>query len=157
MSSGRDEEGVKRFVEHMAMTWADWGFPRMPARVLMTMMAADEDVLTSTELADRLEVSPAAISGAVRYLIQIGMIRRHPAPAGSRQHAYTLPDDAWYQASAVKSGYYSTIVKLTEEGATSLAPGSPSAERFEEMRDFFAFIQSEMAGLLAKWEASRGR
>ena len=64
----RDEEGVRLFVERMAMTWADLGFPRMPARILITLLAADEPALTAAELGERLEVSPAAISGAVRYL-----------------------------------------------------------------------------------------
>lgn len=81
----RDEEGVRRFVEHMAMSWAEWGFPRMAARVLMVMMAADEEALTAAELGDRLEISPAAVSGAVRYLIQIGMLAREPVPRPRRK------------------------------------------------------------------------
>ena len=48
------------------MIFTDWGFPRMPSRVLITLMAADEEALTAAELAGRLGVSPAAISGAVR-------------------------------------------------------------------------------------------
>ncbi|GAA3235795.1 GbsR/MarR family transcriptional regulator [Actinocorallia longicatena] len=151
----RDEEGVRRLVEHMAMTWADLGFPKMPARVLMAMMTADSESLTAAELAERLEVSPAAISGAVRYLLQIGMLRRHPAP-GSRQHAYALPEDAWYEASIMKGTAYRAIVKVTEEGMPALAPGTPSAERFAEMRDFFVFMQGEMTDLLERWHASRG-
>ena len=71
MSEARDEEQVRSFVEQMAMFLTDWGFPRMPARVLMGLMAADEERLTAGELAKRLAVSPAAISGAVRYLQQL--------------------------------------------------------------------------------------
>src|SRR6266511_435432 len=72
----RDEEGVRRFVERLAMMLTEWGFPRMPARVLGSMMTADEDSLTAADLAERLGVSAAAISGAVRYLTHIGMISR---------------------------------------------------------------------------------
>ncbi|MFC7757661.1 GbsR/MarR family transcriptional regulator [Catellatospora bangladeshensis] len=77
----RDEDAVRRSVEHMAMMLADMGFPRMPSRVLMTMMSAEETSLTAGDLADRLSVSPAAISGAVRYLMQMGFVVREPAPA----------------------------------------------------------------------------
>ncbi|TDD15507.1 MarR family transcriptional regulator [Nonomuraea diastatica] len=59
---------------------ADWGFPRISARVLLTMMSADEDSLTAGELGDRLGVSPSAISGAVRYLMQVGLLERRPVP-----------------------------------------------------------------------------
>ena len=43
--SPRDEAQVRLFVENMAMFLADWGFPRMAARVLMVLMAADEDAV----------------------------------------------------------------------------------------------------------------
>ena len=43
----RNEEALRQFVERMAMTFAHWGFPRMAARVLITLMAAEEDSLRS--------------------------------------------------------------------------------------------------------------
>ena len=42
------------------------GVPRMPARVFASVLAEDAGALTAAELAERLQVSPAAISGAVR-------------------------------------------------------------------------------------------
>jgi DNA-binding transcriptional regulator GbsR (MarR family) len=151
----RDEDGVRRFVEHMAMSWADWGFPRMPARVLMTLMAADEEALTAAELSERLGVSPAAISGGVRYLIQIGILQREPVPR-SRRDRYRLPDDAWYQASTVKSDIFKMIVDITDGGMKAIgSEESPSAVRIREMRDFFAFMQAEMSTLMDKWHETR--
>lgn len=139
----------------MARAWADWGFPRMPARILMTMMAADEPALTAAELGERLGVSPAAVSGAVRYLIQIGMIVREPVP-GSRRDSYRLPNDAWYQASATKGGFFKILVDMTSDGLTAIGDAdSPSAARIAEMRDFFAFMKEELGGLLDKWEQRR--
>jgi biotin operon repressor len=153
----RDEEGVRRFVEHMAMSWAEWGFPRMAARVLMVMMAADEEALTAAELGDRLEISPAAVSGAVRYLIQIGMLAREPVP-GSRRDRYRLPDDAWYQASSLKGGLYKMIVDMAGQGVTALGGDeTASGARIAEMRDFFVFLEAELGALLDKWHESRGQ
>ena len=62
----RDEEAVRGFVERLALLFADWGFPRMAARVLFALMTAEAPGLTATELAQRLDASAAAISGAVR-------------------------------------------------------------------------------------------
>jgi DNA-binding transcriptional regulator GbsR (MarR family) len=151
----RDEEAVRRFVEHMAMLWADLGFPKMPARVLMAMMAADENSLTASELGERLDVSAAAISGAVRYLIHIGMLQRHPSP-GSRHNSYSLTADAWYEVSLAKGAQYKQIADIADDGVTALGDAT-SAARLAEMRDFFVFMQVEMVGLLAKWKESRTR
>ena len=46
----------------------------MPARVFAALLAADASQLSAAELAAVLGVSPAAVSGAVRYLTQIGMV-----------------------------------------------------------------------------------
>lgn len=153
--TARDDEAVRRFVEHMAMAWADYGFPRMPARVLITMMAADEVSLTAAELSQRLGVSPAAISGAVRYLIQIGMLAREPAP-NSRRDRYRLPDDSWYESMATKSGFFKSNIDLADQGVEALGgPDSPAGRRLADMRDFFGFMQSELAGLADRWKAQK--
>ncbi|MEO5874751.1 MAG: helix-turn-helix domain-containing protein [Streptosporangiaceae bacterium] len=152
----RDEEGVRRFVEHMAMLWADLGFPKMPARILMAMMAAEQDALTAAELGERLEVSPAAISGAVRYLIQIGMLQRHPTP-GTRHNSYRLTADAWYEVSLAKDGQFKKISDIAQDGISAVGGDAKSSARMAEMRDFFAFMEVEMAAILDKWKQSRTR
>jgi DNA-binding transcriptional regulator GbsR (MarR family) len=68
--SERDDAAVGRFVERFAAILEDSGVPRMPARVFVGLLATDSGSLTAAELAERLQASPAAISGAVRYLAQ---------------------------------------------------------------------------------------
>ena len=87
-------QAVSRFVERFAMTLEESGVPRMPARVFVTLLATDSGALTAAELAERLQVSPAAILGAVRYLIQVDLITRERDP-GSRRDRYQVFDDAW--------------------------------------------------------------
>jgi hypothetical protein len=43
----RDEAAMRTFVEQMARTLADWGFPRMAGRVLFAMMSSDDEALTA--------------------------------------------------------------------------------------------------------------
>lgn len=149
----RDEAAVRRYVEHMAMMLAEYGFPRMPARVLMVMMTADEDALTAGELAERLEVSPAAISGAVRYLIQVRLLNREPMP-GSRRDRYRMPDDAWYEATAIQNRFFDSAQDLSADGVAALGgPGTPAGARVAEMHDFFRFLREEMPEMLKRWEA----
>ncbi len=151
----RDDEAVRHFVEHMAMEMADAGFPRMPGRVLMTMMAADEDSITAAELAERLAVSPAAISGAVRHLLHLGLLARVPVP-GSRRDRYQLPDDVWYQSSVTKTDMLTRLADIADDGAKALGgPETPSGRRVSDMRDFFTFSRDELAKLLERWAATR--
>src|ERR1700754_4078599 len=83
MAGDRDETALRQYVEDMARLYADWGFPRMAARVLMQLMVSDTGALTAKELSDGLEISPAAVSQSVRYLQHLGLVERSAVP-GSR-------------------------------------------------------------------------
>jgi hypothetical protein len=149
-----DEEEVHLFVERMAMAFADVGFPRMAARVLFAVMAADEP-LTAAEIGERLEVSAAAVSGAVRYLTQFGMLVREPVK-GSRRDRYRMPDNPWYEATITKTGLYKNFIDIASAGVDALhGPATPSGERVAEMRDFFIFVQEEIDSLGERWRARR--
>jgi predicted transcriptional regulator len=151
----RDEAALRDFVEQMARTLADWGLPRMAARVLFVMMSADERSLTASELAERLDVSPAAISGAVRYLIQISMVAREPV-AGSRRDRYRLVDDSWYEVTVAKMSLLSTIADGADRGVLAAGgPGTVAGARLAGMRDFYNFVQDSLPELLAKWADRR--
>ncbi|MGW4461880.1 GbsR/MarR family transcriptional regulator [Micromonospora sp. NBC_01796] len=150
----RDEEAVRRFIEHFALTLSDMGMPRMAARVFAALMAAEEPGLTASEISERLGVSPAAVSGAVRYLMQVGMAVREPAP-GSRRDLYKAPSSSWY-SSTVRGGVYQRVADVVQEGV--LAVGDESSlpgGRLADMRDFFHYVQGEMGVLVERWEQAR--
>ncbi len=150
----RDEEEVHLFVERMAMAFADVGFPRMAGRVLFTVMSAD-DPLTAAEIGGRLGVSAAAVSGAVRYLTQFGMLVREPVK-GSRRDRYRMPSNPWYEATITKTGLYKNFVDIANGGVEALlGRGSPAGERVAELRDFFLFVQEEVDALGERWRARR--
>jgi len=149
----RDEAAVRRFVDHIAASFAAFGFPRMAARVLFLIMCSEEGALTAAQLAHRLEISAGAVSGAVRYLIQIQMLRREPVP-GSRRDRYRLPSDAWYEVSALKGSMFKVFSELSTEGVEALGGRETEAgARVAQMRDFFEFVHEEMPSLLDRWEA----
>jgi DNA-binding transcriptional ArsR family regulator len=155
MGGQRDDEAVRQYVENMARFLADWGFPRMAARVLMMMFAADDTSMTAAEIAERLGISPAAVSGAVRYLIQLGLVVREPVP-GSRRDRYSIPEHTWYQASLVKGGLFETLAKLSAQGVDAAGgPDTPAGARLLEMSEFYVFLQDEVLQLLEKWRATR--
>jgi DNA-binding transcriptional regulator GbsR (MarR family) len=151
----RDEAAMRQYVEHMSRLLADWGFPRMAARVLFVMMAADERALTAGELAERLGVSPAAISGAVRYLTHISMVVREPVP-GDRRDRYRLVDDSWYEVTMAKMTFLMSFIDATDQGVKAAGgEKTPAGRRLAEMRDFYIFIREAMPEIMEKWAADK--
>jgi predicted transcriptional regulator len=149
--AGRDEEALRHVVEQLGRILADWGLPRMAARVLFVLMTADESSLTAGELAERLQVSPAAISGAVRYLTQIRMVVRDPV-AGSRRDRYRLVDDSWYEVTLEKMTLITTLADIAREGVVAAGgERTPAGARLAGMRDFYDFVQKELPAMLDRW------
>jgi predicted transcriptional regulator len=151
---GRDDEAVARFVERFAVTLEQSGVPRMPARVFVTLLATDSGALTAAELAERLQVSPAAISGAVRYLIQVDLITRERDP-GSRRDRYRVFDDAWYEATVRRERLLMRWEDNAREGVAALGPDTPAGARMVETVAFFEFLRREMAALQERWRQER--
>ena len=60
-----------RFVERFGSALTAAGLARLPARVFACLLASADGRMTAAELGEALDVSPAAISGAVRYLQQM--------------------------------------------------------------------------------------
>ena len=145
-------EALDSLVETVTDAFAAQGFPRTPAAVLMALMASDDGALEAGELAARLGVSAAAVSGAVRYLVQLRFVRVGVV-RGTRRHRYSLIDPAWYTSSLRETDRYAQLAALVESGL----PGdrSPSVDRFAEMAAFFRFLEQRMPTLLEEWRASR--
>jgi predicted ArsR family transcriptional regulator len=151
----RDEAALRTAVEQSAAVLIGAGFPKMPARVLMTLLVSDDGGLTAAELADSLGVSAAAISGAVRYLQTFGAIQR-VARSGSRRDRYELVEDTWYTASLKSTPIYARLAVLAENAVAAIGdPSSPAVARAAEMAQFYRFLDARLPELMAEWEAER--
>ncbi|MBO0828591.1 MAG: MarR family transcriptional regulator [Streptosporangiales bacterium] len=151
MPGRRDETEVRQLVEHLAMLFNDLGMPRMPARVMFAVAAAETDGLTAPEIAEQLGVSPAAVSGAVRYLAPLGMLTRAPVP-GSRRDVYRLTTNVWYEASMTRSEPLAKAAELAGQAARAVGgPRTVAGARLAEMGDFFAFLVEQTPELIERW------
>jgi DNA-binding transcriptional regulator GbsR (MarR family) len=146
----RDDAAVERFIERFAASLAEAGMTRMPARVFATLLAADEGARTSAELADQLRVSPAAISGAVRYLVQVGLVARDREPGG-RRDIYRLYSDVWYEIFARRDQQMTRWVDNMREGVAAVGPGTPAGRRLTETMGFFDYLRTELPLLIDRW------
>jgi DNA-binding transcriptional regulator GbsR (MarR family) len=150
----RDPQAVGQFVERFGSALVDAGMPRMPALVFVALLASDSGRLTADEVMEQLRVSRAAVSGAVRYLSQVGALRRERQPGTRRDH-YTLQDDSWYELVARREPLLDRWIASTRAGIDALGAATPAGQRLAESLAFFEFLQAEMPALLARWRAQR--
>lgn len=150
----RDEDGVIRYRERLAATLTSVGLPRMPARVWAALFVADSGRLTAAELADTLKVSPAAVSGAVRYLGQVKLAFREREP-GSRRDHYVVREDIWQAAITGRDQMLLQLQETLREGIPVLGPDTPAGARMAESADFMTFLVEEMEQMVKRWQERR--
>ena len=138
------------FVERFAVAMVASGMPRMPARVFAWLLSRDEGAGTAAELGAALQASPAAISGAVRYLIQTRLVARAHRP-GERRDVYRLYSEHWYEMLGNREAELERWARLSREGESVVGAASPAGRRLGESARFFEFLRTEMASLLDRW------
>lgn len=146
----RDHDAVRRFIEDFASALTEMGVPRMPARVFVALLTTDSGRLNAAELAAELGASPAAMSGAVRYLIQVGLVRREGAP-GSRRHYYRVPDDVWDELITLRNRAMARWTAILREGVPILGAGTPAGARIAESVRYFEFVSAELPLVSTRW------
>lgn len=77
---GRDLRTVREVADQLTDLLVQGGIPQMMAKMLATLYTTDSGSLTSAELVQHLQVSPASISKAVGYLEAQELIRRERDP-----------------------------------------------------------------------------
>jgi DNA-binding transcriptional regulator GbsR (MarR family) len=153
-SPGRDPQAVRRFVERFAGGLVDAGMPRMPALVFAALLAADDARLSAADLVEQLQISRAAVSGAVRYLSGLGIVRREREP-GSRRDHYVFANDSWYEMVARREQILDQWIATTKAGLEAVGPATGAGVRLSESLAFFEFLQAEMPALLTRWRTQQ--
>ncbi len=147
----RASEEVLAYVERLASVLVAAGFPGMSARVLAALHVADSGRLSAAELAGMLQISPAAVSGAVRYLSGIGLVHKERV-AGSRRDYYRMPPNVWQEVVRMQSLVLVRWAKMLAEGVDVVGPGTPAGERMAGYAAFFDFVTSQYPSLFDRWE-----
>lgn len=142
------------FVERLGGALTSAGLARLPSRVFAALLVDDDGRMTSAELTAELGVSPAAISGAVRYLDGVGMIRRE-RERGSRRDVFVVEDDAWHGTMTRVDQLYAPMIAALERGLADLDDTDPAHRRLLLAREFLTFVLEEMADLDERWALRR--
>ena len=146
---------VLAYLERFASVLVAAGVPAMAARILAALHVTDSGRLSAAELSGILQISPAAVSGAVRYLGGIGLVHKERVP-GSRRDYYRMPPNVWEEVVRMQSLVLVRWAKMLAEGVDVVGPGTPAGERMAEYADFFDYITSQYPKLFDNWEARGG-
>lgn len=141
---GRDDAAVREYEETFTTLLMQSGVPKMMARVLTCLYTSDTGSLTASELVQRLDVSPASVSKAISYLEVQGLARRE-RDEESRRERYVVDDDVWYQSMIAAARSNAQLAETARQGVVVLGPGSPAANRLENIARFVDFVGESIA------------
>jgi DNA-binding MarR family transcriptional regulator len=141
--------------EALALVLTNYGLQRMSSRVLATLLFTEQPTMTMGELADRLQASAGAISGALKMHVSVGLVERVPAP-GSRRDHYRLRDDAWAVLYTNQNEVLAALQNAADAGIAGTTPDSRARHRLTQMRDFYTFLFDEIPVLLDRWHERSG-
>lgn len=146
-----------RVVERFGLMLAESGIPRMPARVFAYVLAADRDRYTAAELAAGLRVSPAAISGAVRYLVRVGLLDKGREPGARSDYYRVYDDDVWSAIFLQQLPLLQRWEEISAEAVRQLGRETPGGRRLRETQAYFRFLRTELAQLQSRWAREKDK
>jgi DNA-binding transcriptional regulator GbsR (MarR family) len=149
--TGAADDALFGYIERFAAVLVAAGFPPMPARVFVALLVTDSGRLSAAELAAMLRISPAAVSGGVRYLIQLGLVHKERVP-GSRRDYYRMPGNMWDDLLRMRDQVMSRWTALVREGIELVGADTPAGERMTEQAAFLDFATKELSQVLSRWE-----
>lgn len=148
-----DRADLLDLVERLALVLGRLAIPAMPARVLAYALIADDDTHTAGQFAQGLRVSPAAISGALHQLLDLGLLVRTREP-GVRSDLYALAQQnplPRYLTSRIQR--VATAENRLLDDVQALGSGTPGGtRRVTEAFAFAAFLRTHLDDAIARWQ-----
>lgn len=141
-----------RVIEEMGDLWDELVMPRIEGRIVGYLMLSNAASVSSAELIEALDSSPATISVATRRLTESGFIRKVTA-SGRRGHHFRVDEDIWGAFLAGERKYLDKRARLAEHFMELLGPDDHEPlQRVTNMRDYMQWLTSYHRKMLADWE-----
>ena len=141
-----------RAVEEIAAMLTDFGMPRMAARVFAYALAEDADSYTAADFAAGLQISPAAVSGAVRYLVTARLVFKERVP-GSRADVFRVHEgDVWTGVYGARAAMLDQWERTIADAAETVGRDTKGGRRLTETEEFFRFFREESVAMMQRWQ-----
>lgn len=143
------------FVEEMGQYMGGYKLTPMAGRLWAWLLICEPTEQTAADLAEALQASRGAISGAAAFLSAAGMIRR-ARRRGDRREYLSAPAGTFDTLLRGIGSTYTRLVEITEDGLGATADRPPrSRARLEEVHDATMFIRSALPGLVDQYLSER--
>jgi DNA-binding transcriptional regulator GbsR (MarR family) len=144
-------EAQQRYVEDFGLSFERFGLSRMLGRVLGVLLVRPPE-RSAEELAGMLAASRGSISQATRSLVRMGLVQRLTKP-GERRDYFCVRRGTWMELTRQQMAATTALREIAEKGLNLLDSDDPEARRgLQEMRDFYAFWENELAAARERWE-----
>lgn len=148
-----ENEQLKRFIEETGLLMEAGGLPRTAGLVLGFMLVCEPEQQSMTDMTTALGISKATASAMTRMLMHIGFLERSVGPVDRRDY-YRISPKAWERFFRTRIETMHRLSTAAEHGLHILRHASPERrERLERMRGLSSFLERELGGLLAQFEA----
>ncbi|WP_409484353.1 GbsR/MarR family transcriptional regulator [Arsenicicoccus dermatophilus] len=148
------EDARQAFVDRMGDLGVGSGMPRMAARTFAHLLSLDDAAATAADLGEALGASPAAISGAARYLESVGLVRR-TRERGSRRDLFVLQEEVWSDYVARSLDLVRVWGSVLVEGSQAVPVGA-ARRRLAQNAAFFDYLAVELDDSISRWQAGLG-
>ena len=140
--------------EEFGLRFEEMGGTRMAGRVAAWLLLSDPPVQSLTEIAEALGVSKAAVSTAARSLLQAGFVERASEPGSAATTTGPCPrtDDV------LRLDHVRAMGRLVHRCLQLVADKDQTQSNYalmHDLREFPAFLEAEIPGLLARWQSPR--
>lgn len=155
MDEGERTRRQRLLAEEFGLLFEEMGRTRMDGRIAAWLLLADPPVQSLTEIAQALGVSKAAVSTAARSLLQVEMVERVSEP-GRRGDSYRSRPGKL--ENVLQVDHIQVLQRLVDRSLALVADKDQSQSNYallHELRDFLGFLQAEIPGLMARWQARR--
>ena len=143
------------FVEAMGHYMGSYKLTPMAGRLWAWLLICEPPEQTAAELAESLQASRGAISGAAGFLSATGMIRR-VRRRGDRREYFSAPPGTFDAILRGVGVAYTRLVEITEEGLAATADRPErSRARLQEVHDATAFIRNVFPALIDQYLGDR--
>ena len=152
MNEAERIELQRHLAEEFGLLHEQLGATRMAGRIAGWLLMCDPPVQSLTQIAEALGVSKAAVSGAVRLLLQTGGVEQVCEP-GARGDWYRAATDK--MDSVLRVEQVTAARRLLERALATVADRDQAQSNYAIMRDthdFLVFLEAELPGLKARWE-----
>ncbi|MFC5272280.1 GbsR/MarR family transcriptional regulator [Adhaeribacter terreus] len=148
-------EKQKMLIEKIGVATEKEGMQPAAARIIGLLYVSDKTDLTFEEILQALRVSKSAASNALNLLLQTNRIE-YTTFTGDRKRYFRIKVANWREGFTKKMEDMTSFSQLLKEVLHERTPETKEFNRsLEELADFMTFINSQLPGLLDKWEKSR--